>query len=150
MDDTYFDFGDGLVPAHTHNNGGGWVADTAFALDSAYVGSNAQVYGTAWVTGNAQLSCYAKVYGQACVMENAGIYDNAKVFGKAMISGHARVHGDAEVFGTTHISGVARCAWDARVAWNADRPMPEHMVTPTLDGKLVVIDGVEYTLTVKT
>ena len=40
-----FDFGNGLVDAHKHLNGGGWVADTAQVAETAYVGPNAQVYG---------------------------------------------------------------------------------------------------------
>ena len=40
-----FDFGYGLVPAHKHVNGGGWVAETATVADSAYIGFNAQVSG---------------------------------------------------------------------------------------------------------
>ena len=35
-----FDFrdGNGLVPAHKHPNGGGWVADTARVAETAYLG----------------------------------------------------------------------------------------------------------------
>ena len=42
-----FDFGDGLGPVAAHRRvyGGGWVADTA------YVGSDARVYGEAQVCG---------------------------------------------------------------------------------------------------
>ena len=48
---TTYDFGDGNgpVPAHQHPNGGGWVANTAWVQDTAYVGSDATVYGRAWV-----------------------------------------------------------------------------------------------------
>ena len=49
------------VPAHQHQNGGGWVADTATVDSTAYVGPDARVYGNAYVFGNA---C---VYGNACV-----------------------------------------------------------------------------------
>jgi hypothetical protein len=50
---TDFDFGEGPVPAHQHPNGLGWVADTATVEVSAFVGSDAQVYGNAhaWVGG---------------------------------------------------------------------------------------------------
>jgi len=49
---TTFDFGNGLVPAHQHSNGGGWVADTATVSETAYVGPNAVVSGNARVSGN--------------------------------------------------------------------------------------------------
>ena len=52
---TQFNFGHGLVPAHQHPNGGGWVADTAHVADTAYVGPDAQVYDNATVSGSAQI-----------------------------------------------------------------------------------------------
>ena len=66
---TKFNFQDGKgeVPAHQHPNGKGWVADTATAADSTYIGPDA------WVSGN------------------------ARVFGDAWVSGDARVSGDAWV-----------------------------------------------------
>lgn len=42
---TTYDFGNGLVPAHKHVNGGGWVADTANVSDTAFIGEEAHVYG---------------------------------------------------------------------------------------------------------
>ncbi len=43
-------FRDGIErPAHQHSNGGGWVADTAFAHKDAYIGPRAEVIGgTIW------------------------------------------------------------------------------------------------------
>jgi len=39
-------FRDGITrPAHQHNNGGGWVADAAFAADEVYIGPRAEVIG---------------------------------------------------------------------------------------------------------
>ena len=32
-------------PAHQHNNGGGWVAENAYAADEAYIGPRAEVIG---------------------------------------------------------------------------------------------------------
>ena len=53
-----FDFqdGNGLVPAHKHPNGGGWVANTASVAESVYVGPKAQVSGLARVYGSAVVS----------------------------------------------------------------------------------------------
>ena len=49
---TIYDFkdGKGLVPAHQHPNGGGWVADTATVDEKAFVGPDAKVFGNAKVT----------------------------------------------------------------------------------------------------
>ena len=76
MTDQTYDFsdGNGPVPARRHPNGGGWVADTAFASESVYVGPNAQVFGN------------ARVFGDAQVSENARVYENAQVYGNARIS----------------------------------------------------------------
>ena len=43
-------FRDGITrPAHQHNNGGGWVAENAYAADEAYIGPRAEVIGgTIW------------------------------------------------------------------------------------------------------
>ena len=38
---------------HRHENGGGWVANTATVEATVYVGPNAQVFGDARVSGNA-------------------------------------------------------------------------------------------------
>ena len=46
-----YDFGEGLVTAHQHPRGGGWVADSAQVADSAYVGKHARVSGEAQVSG---------------------------------------------------------------------------------------------------
>ncbi len=69
-----YDFGGGLVPAHQHVNGGGWVANTADVADTAYVGPNARVSGYAQVSGYAHVSGNAQVSGYAQVWEYTGIW----------------------------------------------------------------------------
>ena len=66
---TIYDFqdGNGPVPAHRHPKGGGWVADTATVEETAYVGPNAQVYGSAHVEGGVQLLCDTRISGVSCV-----------------------------------------------------------------------------------
>lgn len=88
-----YDFkdGKGLVPAHKHPNGGGWVADSAKVSDKAYVGPEAQVFGE------------AEVYGKVAVS------------GKAMVYGNARVSGDAWVYGNVVVSGGARVIYGVHV-----------------------------------
>jgi hypothetical protein len=56
-----FDFedGQGTVPAHQHPNGGGWIANTASVVDTAYVGPKAMVFGSAWVAGTATVKGFA-------------------------------------------------------------------------------------------
>jgi carbonic anhydrase/acetyltransferase-like protein (isoleucine patch superfamily) len=108
---TKFDFndGNGLVPAHKHSNGGGWVADTAKVDDTAYVGPDAMVYGNAWVYG------YAKVFGYAKVCDNAEVAGDAKVYGDARVTGNAEVYGNAKVYGNALVSGYAHVCGSDKV-----------------------------------
>ena len=48
-----------------HDNGGGWVANTASVADAAYIGPDALAYGNAQVSGNAQVFGNAQVSGNA-------------------------------------------------------------------------------------
>lgn len=96
------DFGHGTVPAHQHENGGGWVANTAEVSPAAYVGQRAQVYGGAWVSGGAQVSGNARVYGDAQVSGNAQVYGGARVSGNARVYGGAWVASPLQIQGTRH------------------------------------------------
>jgi UDP-3-O-[3-hydroxymyristoyl] glucosamine N-acyltransferase len=104
-----FDFQDGagLVPAHQHINGGGWISNTAHVDDNCYVGPSAQVFGNAKVTGNVIINDYARVYGHAFV------------YGKAMIYGDSQVCGNAQVYGFAKVSGHANVYENARVLDNS-------------------------------
>lgn len=114
-DNSCYDFndGNGLVPAHKHSNGGGWVANTAYVENTAYVCSNAEVFG------------YAQVYGYACVFDNAKVYeyavvyDDARVSGNAHVSGNSEVRDDARVFDNATVSGNAIVQDDARIYGNS-------------------------------
>ncbi len=46
--------GCGPVEAHTHPNGGGWVADTALISPNAFIGRDTEVF------GNARVYSYAR------------------------------------------------------------------------------------------
>ena len=93
---TEYDFGFGLVPAHQHPNGGGWVADTATVDPTAYVGPNAKVFGKAMIHGN------------ATVAGDAQVFDNAAVSGNAIVTGNPKVHGNAQVSGDAWVNGAIR------------------------------------------
>ena len=75
MTETSFDFndGNGLVKAHKHENGGGWVAETANVDKTAFVECNARVSGNASVWGDASVSGNARVWGNARVSGNASV-----------------------------------------------------------------------------
>ena len=88
-----FDDGNGLVSAHKHKKGGGWVADTAEVDDFVYVGIDATVYGNALVFGGAKVSGEARVYDEAVVYGDARVYGNAKVYGDARVYDNDKVTG---------------------------------------------------------
>ena len=88
-----------------HPNGGGWIHKLARVDSTAFVGSDAIVWGK--VSGEARVSGHAEVSGKAWV------YDNARVSGEARVYGHAEVSGEARVSGHAEVSGEARVYSDA-------------------------------------
>ena len=126
---TTYDFkdGKGLVPAHQHSNGGGWVADTATVDDTAHIGPDAKVYGNARVydkarvygNGKAQVSGNAILSGNAIVSGNALVSANAQIYDKALVSGYAHVFGDAKVYGNARLYDTAKVYGNAQVCGDA-------------------------------
>ena len=120
-----FDDGNGLVLAHKHTNGGGWVADTASVSYTVHISPNAEVYEYAtvveWVvvTGDAKVFGKASVSGYALVSENANVFGKANVFGNAKVYGNSKVYGNAKVFGDAMVSGNAKVSGDAMVSGDA-------------------------------
>lgn len=102
------DFGDGkgLVQAHRHRNGGGWVAATAKVAETARVGQNATVFGNACVTDQARIRGRARVFGNATIAEHAVVRGQAQVCGNARVLGRVHVHGEARVAGDIILSGI--------------------------------------------
>lgn len=100
-----FNFGQGLVPARQHPNGGGWVADIANVSSSAYVGINAQVYDYARVKNRAGIFDNARVYGNAMVMDNAAVVGDVIVEGNSLVGGSARVAGKSSIYGNAIVRG---------------------------------------------
>lgn len=133
-----FKDGRGKVPAHQHENGGGWVAETAHVDPSCFVGPHAVVYGHARVIENAVINDYARVYGNARiygsakVYGNAQVYDTAQVYDNAKISGHAKVYensrvvnnalvyDNAEVYGNSIVRNNAEVLNYGKILGNAD------------------------------
>ncbi len=125
MSDALHDFlnGKGKVPSHLHENGGGWVADTACVQREVYVGPDAEVFDT------------ARVYGDVAIIDSARVYGNSEVKGfplphdlfrrttdllfpwvpvekKTIISGSVKIHGNTKIYAGTEISGNAELSFD--------------------------------------
>jgi hypothetical protein len=133
-----YDFGDGkgMVPAHQHVNGGGWVAETAHVAATAFVSPKSKVFGKAKVIFDASLLGESEVADRAFVFDRASLtdsiaIDDARVFGGAhldegsvarghgvvcgearlrkasIVEGHAHVTGSAGILAGAHIRGAA-------------------------------------------
>jgi hypothetical protein len=96
-----FKDGRGRVFAHRHDNGGGWVADTAWVAPAAKVTRNAQVFGFARVDSLCEVAGTARVY------EHARLFDRARVSQQAEVGGCAKILDNSVLSGNAHVSGNA-------------------------------------------
>jgi hypothetical protein len=96
-----------------HPNGGGFVAATARADASAYIGPNARVIGNSKVLGNARIEDEA-------VIRNATVKDDAIVSGRALVEEDSVVAGRAEVRDYAIIRSSSIVDGSARVLEHAD------------------------------
>ncbi len=97
------------VTGSPHENGGGFVENSANVNSSAFVDNKSVVCGNAKVEGQ------ARVFGGAIVKDNAKVKDRALVYGSAQISGSAQIYGDAKVYGNAQVSGTAEIFGHAKV-----------------------------------
>jgi len=97
-----------------HPNGGGFVAKTAQADATAYVGPDAQVLGTSKVLGNARIEDYA-VINNSTVKDEAVVSGHALVQNNATVAEHARVR-DSAIVDASIVKGHARVLEHGRVA----------------------------------
>ena len=104
------DFKDGLgrVFAHKHDNGNGWVADTATVEDTVYVGPRAQIFQRATVKGKVRLTGAARIFGHAIVSGGALLSKNAAIYGTAVVRDTTTMTDDTRVFGSAHVSGTSQ------------------------------------------
>ncbi len=98
--------GHGKVFAHRHDNGGGWVADTAYVAPSVKVTRNAQVFD------------YAKVYDQCKITGSSYVFGHARLFGEVQLFKNARVHSRAVLGDSVQLYDTAVVCGRARVFGN--------------------------------
>ena len=99
-----------MPEGRAHANGGGFVARSAKADASAYIGPQARVLGNASVLGN------SRVLDRAVVRESATVQDNAEVSGNAVVSGNAIISGVARVRNHAFVSEHAKIRERSRIA----------------------------------
>ena len=88
--------------------------------DTAWVSSNACVYGSAIVSGDAIVTDNARIYDSALVVSNARIEGYAQIYDQATISGNACVRGSARVYGAAFVRNDARISGEAHVLEGAN------------------------------
>jgi carbonic anhydrase/acetyltransferase-like protein (isoleucine patch superfamily) len=104
---TKHDFKDGFgpVPARRHENGGGWVANTAYVAATATVTRNAEVFGFAKVYDNCKINGKSRVYDHATLHHAAVLVTNARVFGWSSVRNNSRIGQDSVVMGAAIVRG---------------------------------------------
>ncbi len=101
---------------HRHENGGGWVSETAYVEATALVGAKAvvfdharvldraKIYGAAKISGDAECFGSCHVHGLAIVQGQAKVFDAARVLGRVMLTGNVQVGGMSLVRGSETIA----------------------------------------------
>ena len=120
-----------------HSNGEGFVASTATADDTAYVGPEARVCGYAEVKGNSRIEGRALISGDAHIRDRARVSNNAWVSG-GEVYGHARIRENSRVSGTAKVYGNAIVCNDSSVRGG------EVYDNAKLCGKVRVLGGKVY------
>lgn len=97
-----FDFRDGKGPvaAHRHPNGGGWVSKTAKVDETAYVNTDAVVY------GNAKVLDFVSLHGKTVVCDEAVVRDHVEVNGVMKVCGQAVLKGKVKIYGRSRLKSL--------------------------------------------
>lgn len=121
-----FGYGDGLVPAHRHPNGGGWVSDEATVHPAAYISSEAVVIGRASLCPDVILRDHTSIIG------------NVTIKGKALMEDNSRIIDNVQIDGDVSMSGYSLLEDDAKVEKNAVLVVSRHA---SMRGDAIVIEG---------
>jgi bifunctional N-acetylglucosamine-1-phosphate-uridyltransferase/glucosamine-1-phosphate-acetyltransferase GlmU-like protein len=103
-----FKDGKGRVFAHRHDNGGGWVADTAWVAPTVKVTRNAEVFDFARVHDNCEITGQSKVFNRARLFDAVTLSQRAAVHGHAIVRNSVLVKDDCQIFGSAHVCGDTR------------------------------------------
>ena len=90
-----------------HSYGGGFVADSATAEPTVYVGPNAVVLGDARVLENSRIEDFAVIENEAIVRGNAIVSGHARIRNQAIVEDNARVRDYAIVRDSVRVQNNA-------------------------------------------
>jgi carbonic anhydrase/acetyltransferase-like protein (isoleucine patch superfamily) len=134
-------FSYGTAPAHRHERGGGWVADTARVEPGAWVGPEATVERSATVSDDVAVRDRARVTDEAQLLDSVVISGDVLVSGRACVYGRARLEDDVWVGDDARVRGRAHLSGRVRVL---DRAIVEGDVE--IDGRVIISgDGIVRT-----
>lgn len=114
-----FKDGCGRIAAHRHDNGRGWVADTAKVDETVYVGPRCEIFNRAIVKGTTRLEGQSRISGNAVVSGAVILRKNAHVYGAAVVRDNTELTDNARIFGSAHVSGTSRLFGEAMVSDSA-------------------------------
>lgn len=137
------------VPGAAHSNGGGFVANTAFAASGAYVGPKTRVLDFARIEGKARLEDYAVIRHYAVLKDSAVMSDYSLAGENALVSGNAKISGFARIWGGNEISDNAQirdhvCIFGTKVYENAVLEHNTFCWGATLHGNVKLGGDAEY------
>lgn len=144
-----FKDGKGKVFAHRHDNGGGWVADTAYVAPGVKVTRNAQVFDYAKVYDSCKIMGSSRVFGHARLFDSVELFKDARVHAQATLGDTVQVHDSAIVAGNARVFGGSRL--HHRVLINGDAYVydtfaqgPGQRMELTISGTSRVLDSRLY------
>lgn len=111
-----FKDGCGRVYAHRHENGGGWVADTATVAPTVFVSKTAQVFNRAKVLDRVELRGYAKICGSATVSGHVTMRGHSSIGGAAIVTDRTKVAHNAVISGSARIAGTSYIGAHCRIS----------------------------------
>ena len=129
--------GRGRVFAHRHDNGNGWVEDTAKVADTVYVGKLASVFNNAIVEDDVMIRDRAKVCG------NAYVRDSVRVTRRAFVGGNALLYDDTVVKDDAIVNGGTICG-NSIIRDNAIVREYPFIKGGTLDGRTQISGYVQF------
>ena len=135
-----FKDGKGKVFAHKHDNGGGWVADTAYVAPSVRVTRNAEVFDYAKIYDNCEISGHAKVSGRARLFDNVALRQTARVMGNARLFDHVTLNDSSVVNGNARLGGHCTATNRVMISDNA-HVYDTYMQGPIVRGELTISGG---------
>lgn len=134
-----FKDGTGRVFAHRHDNGRGWVADTANVDDSVYIGPRCEIFNRAIVKGSVRLEGASRISGNAVVSGRVIMRKSSHVYGSAVVRDSTEVSDEARICGNSHVSGTSRIFNNAIISDSAQLFSATALANVRISGAALIV-----------